>query len=99
MPLNFYDLGSISSVANGSSVAIAEAYNGAEGIFRYAPTDDCGLTGKLQGSDNGGTSWTDVITISDPDRPSCHRVTLYRLMRVMASGGSTGAFSGYLEPF
>lgn len=98
MPTNFYDLGTLSSVTSTSATTIKEAYDGSQGIFRYVPTDDCAFTGiALQGRDDGG-SWVSVQAITDADKALFAKVTLYREMRMTCTGGSTGTFTGYVEP-
>lgn len=97
MPTNFYNLGTLTSATTTSPVTIGEAYDGAQGIFRYAPSDDANLTVKLQGSDDGST-WEDVQAISDPDFPEAYKVTLYRRMRLNCTAFTAGKCGGYIEP-
>ena len=98
MATNFYDLGTLTSATTTSPVTIQEAYDGHQGIFRYYPSDDANLTIKLQGSDDGGSSWTDVQAISDPDYPYAYKVTLYRQMRLNCTAFTAGKGGGAIEP-
>lgn len=95
---NFYDLGTLSSVTNTSATTIKEGYNGGHGIFRFEPTTDCAFTGiALQGSEDN-SSWSSVQAISDPNLNRSFKVTLKPYMRMICTGGSTGNFSGIIEP-